>query len=300
MSDIIREESAHAIHGVNGRMFTLRRPPAPWKAGTFASQKWISESRPVKGYEKGAKLTVKMRFDDNCKNGHNDFAITGNITHPRYGDIAGDCLHDDIRDTFPEIAHLIKWHLTGTTGPMHYVSNTCYLAGDRDCHGHAKGDPSSWEERIYFYDSPVSHAIREKFAKFISERAGSGDFRVIALEGDKTASGYKFPPKYTFVGFGQKWHECPFDVREIAQQWADAINAGKWRIDRMATAFSEGKPRELDKARNVAVWPGATDEELSMPRADLERALLARLPGLLVAFRADIEACGFMWECPID
>jgi hypothetical protein len=26
--------------------------------------------------------------------------------------------------------------------------------------------------------------------------------------------------------------------------------------------------------------------------------LLARLPGLVAAFRADMEACGFAWEAP--
>lgn len=299
MSDIIRQESAHSIAGVPGRMFTLHRPPAPWKAGTFANQKWVSESRPVEGYGEGARLTVEMRFDDQCKNGHNDFAITGEIRRPRRGFEAGGCVHDEIAQAFPELAHLIRWHLTSTDGPMHYVANTCYLAGDRDCYGRAQGEPSSWESRIYFGTSPVSHPIGDKFAAFIRERAGTGDFHVVAIDGGTSTSGYKFSPKFTFLGFGERWHDCPFDTHRDAQEWADAVNAGAWKIERVPTAFSEGKPRELDNARKVAVWPDATDEQLSAPRANLEAALLARLPALLAAFRADIESCGFMWSCPL-
>lgn len=302
MSDIIRQESAHVIAGVPGRMFTLRRPPAPWKTGTFANQKWVSHSRPIKGYGPGAHLTAEMRFDDQCKNGKNDFSITASVETPsskRKNDIvAGGCLHDDIKQVFPELAHLIKWHLTGTQGPMHYVANTLYLAGDRDCSGRAKGDPSAWESRIYFATSPVSHAIGDKFAAFIRERAGTGEFVVVSIDHGASVSGYKFAPKFTFLGFGERWHECQFDTYREAQEWADAVNAGQWRIDRSPTAFSEGKARELDAARRTAVWPDATDEQLSAPRAELQAALSGRLPALLAAFRADMEACGFIWECP--
>jgi hypothetical protein len=53
----------------------------------------------------------------------------------------------------------------------------------------------------------------------------------------------------------------------------------------------EGKARELDAARSAAIWPDATDAELTAP--DLEARLIARLPALMAAFRADIEAQGF-------
>lgn len=304
MSDTIRNETAHVIHGVPGLLFTLRRPPAPWKAGTFASQKWVSESRPISGWGAGAKIKVEMRFDDHCKNGANDFAITATINSPassRRNDCeACGCLHDEIAQAFPELAHLIKWHLSGWRGPMHYVANAAYLAGDRDFNGRAKGEPSSFETVIYFADSPVHHKIKDSFAKFVSERAMTGDFHVVAIDGGTSPSGYKFSPKFTFAGYCEKWHECPFDSEREAQEWAQAVNAGAYRLDRIATAFSEGKPRELDKARRVAVWPDATDAELSVPRAELEAALAARLPTLVAALRADIEACGFMWECPSD
>lgn len=54
----------------------------------------------------------------------------------------------------------------------------------------------------------------------------------------------------------------------------------------------EDKARNLDAARSCAVWPEATDDQLCAPRAELEVALIARLPALLEAFRAAIIGAG--------
>ncbi len=56
------------------------------------------------------------------------------------------------------------------------------------------------------------------------------------------------------------------------------------------------KIRNLDHARSTAVWPEATDAELTEP--GLEERLKARLPALLVAFRKDVESLGLEWSNP--
>jgi hypothetical protein len=127
---IYRKEFAHAINGVQGRMHNrITRYDAPH---LFASQTWISKARDVsKQYGKNAVLSVEMRFDDNCKNGHASFAITGDVrisgTPDDKGWITGGRLHEDIAKTFPELAAFIPWHLTSTDGPMHYIANTLYF-----------------------------------------------------------------------------------------------------------------------------------------------------------------------------
>lgn len=156
---------------------------------------WISNQTIIasKYFIKGGvqyRITVQMRFDDQCKNGHSSFAITGEIdmkSGSRWIDDCSGCIHDEIAAHFPELAPLIKWHLMSTDGPMHYVANTCYLAGKKE--------------------------------------------------------------------------------------------------------------REFDAARHAAIWPDATDHQLSLPRADLEELLNARLPGLLAEFKlAMVETCGFIWS----
>jgi len=135
-------EKKHSINGVNGRYWVIKN------AGVRAdhchdAQKWISETRPIEGYGEPAFLRVEIRHDDSCKNGHNSFSITGEIKDKFGRDISGGCLHDDIVSVFPELAHLIKWHLSSTDGPMHYIANTLFWLGYQGyCGGELKDPPN--------------------------------------------------------------------------------------------------------------------------------------------------------------
>lgn len=92
--------------------------------------------------EKGRRMTItaQVRHDDGCGNGHNTFSITGNIfAGGRHK--SGGCIHGDIAKHFPELAPLIRFHLFDTEGgPVHYLANTVYLAGERDYNGLLKGE----------------------------------------------------------------------------------------------------------------------------------------------------------------
>jgi hypothetical protein len=66
------------------------------------------------------------------------------------------------------------------------------------------------------------------------------------------------------------------------------INCGEW-----VPVTGEGKERNLDAARQAAIWPDATDEELTSP--ELPDLLRARLPELLTDFRRAVESLGLKW-----
>ena len=162
--------------------------------------------RSLKGY---GTVQALVRFDDNCANGHCDLSVTGQFWEEGRRHYKGEpdecgCIHERIVHVFPELQQATDFHLCGTKGPMHYVANVVYLAGDRDCHG--------------------------------------------------------------FV--------------------------------RNAVEFSTGKPRELDGARRVAIWPEATDEQLSVPKEELTAALEARLPEILNQLRVIVEGLGFDYDFP--
>lgn len=55
----------------------------------------------------------------------------------------------------------------------------------------------------------------------------------------------------------------------------------------------EGKERELDAARKAALWPEATDADLTEP--GLKERLEARQSALLAEFRAAVESFGFVY-----
>lgn len=300
-------DKAMNVLGVDGRLThrTTKEGQAP---GLWFRQSWISEARPIAGYGPGAMIRAEMRFDDDPSNGHNCFAITGDVFNPtakRRQDrvIAGGCLHDDIARVFPELAPLIKWHLVSTDGPMHYVENTVYHAGNRDYNGKLKGEPRSFETFLQFGANPIKHKLGGKFAKFLQEAAAHPgrdrfDFEVLAYEHDDRGKPgkYQFGPKYTFGGFADKWHECPFDDESRALDFLKALQTCEPQFVSIATAWGEGKARELDHARSSAVWPEATDEQLSVEPAALRAALEARLPKLIADFREAMNGAGFFWS----
>jgi len=293
------QEHEHSINNVPGRMFTVHEPQEVRGNKVHRNQTWISEGRPVKGYGTNGVMHVKIRFDDECKNGHQSFSITADVytvESRRQKDIAASgCMNDEIANIFPELVPLIKWHLMSTDGPMHYIANTVYRASDRDANGRRKGEASAWRTVVYFGNSPVSHAVSEKLAQWI-EQHPRPQVKEIQHPDKGKPGAYQFAPKYTFNGFCERRHECPFNDEETARQWAAAFNTIDYRFDRITTGYSEGKTRDLDAARSSAVWPDATDEELSTERDTLKAALEARLPGLIAEFRADMERIGFLWE----
>jgi hypothetical protein len=302
---IVSEEFAHSINGVSGRMFARTVGGRNYKPGTFTSQKWGASREYTSGGSK-FRMSVKIRFDDDCRNGHNTFSITCDIDEARGGkwrEFGGGAAHEEIARVFPELAPLIKWHLCSTDGPMHYVANAVYLAGDRDHNGKRAGEPWAFEDAVSFGDNPIKHRLKAKFAKFLKEaepglNGDRYDFQVIDISEQKTSSTGKieYYRGFTFGGFGVAWYDCPFKTEADALDFLHALKHCGPIFHRMPTQFSEGKERQLEAARQVAVWPEATDAELCAEPDELKAALAARLPGLIAAFRADVEAAGFMWE----
>jgi len=105
---------------------------------------------------------------------------------------------------------------------------------------------------------------------------------------------YQYGPHYTVGGYGVEWHECPFRTRDEAEQWTKALENEPFQFVSAPTAWGEGKARNFDGARGVAIWPDATDEELSAPADELRAKLEARLPAIKAAFRAELDACGLL------
>lgn len=260
------------------------------------------------------RAVVLIRHDDECENGHETFSVTANIyggpyqeTDKRkcgYGEpVVCGCCHDILAAYVLEVAHLIKWHLVSTDGPMHYPVNAIYHAGDRDHNGHKAGEPSSWSHAIQFGSNPIKHKVSTKLWKWLKEESAHPghekyDFEVIRMDHENRAGEtFKFAPKYTYGGYphATRWHECPFDTEPEALEFLKALQKQDPQFLQVPTAWSDGKQRELDHARSNAVWPDATDEELMVEPEQLKAVLLARLPKLMEEFKAIVEAEGFKY-----
>lgn len=252
----VSEERAGSINGVEGRFFACTIGGRNYKSGTFTNQKWSSSREYREGSQK-LRMRVKIRFDDDCRNGHNTFSITCDIDAARGGiwtEWGGGAAHDDIARVFPEIAPLIKWHLVSSDGPMHYVANTVYHASNRDHNGLKAGETR----------------------QIINGKTQLPAWQIVALDADGNEIAFHDLEKHPDA---ETKPVCPYTLEY--RPWC---------------RVGEGKERDFKAARSTAVWPEATDEILSLEPAELSAMLKDRLPSLLASFRADVEAAGFSWE----
>lgn len=76
------------------------------------------------------RITVKIRLNDECKNGHADFSITGDIEKKHNNKWVwhrGGCIHEEILKHFPNFKIFVDLHLSDFRGvPMYAVENGIY------------------------------------------------------------------------------------------------------------------------------------------------------------------------------
>ena len=169
---------------------------------TKRQRKFFNAKFKEKGQTFGLVATV--RHDDDCGNGHNTFSITADLWELKNGmkkgnePVACGCLHDEIEKYFPtRLAQFLKWHLASTDGPMHYLANTLYMAGDRDCHGLRKGEIRIKETVVTFGQNLIQHLEnRQKFCAFLRANDGRYDLEILAIEHPNDGKlNYQFKPK---------------------------------------------------------------------------------------------------------
>lgn len=191
---------------------------------------------------------VTIRWDDEGGASHDPFSINSRNTFSITANIYDTCLsssgacHNDLLKIDPDLNKYIKFHLFNHNGPMHYLENVCYLAGDKDCWGGSPGEQRKGKDGLPLWNvTPV--------------------FK----DGSRLAG------------------------------YVEGINPLEQVTFKVEPVVHEGKARELDKARLAACWPEATDEQLCLPKAELERLLLNRLPALMQEFKNMVESLGFIY-----
>lgn len=155
----ITEDQAIELFGYKGTRFSVLVEP---ETGFIRKQKIMFVKETAK-----FKIAVTLRFDDEFNNGHEDFSITGDTWsrwNGRWREDSGGCIHNEIAEHFPNLKHLIKWHLVSTDGPMHYVANVVYHMSNRDFE--AARSVAVWSEAT---DEQLS-LEKEELTKLLLER----------------------------------------------------------------------------------------------------------------------------------
>ena len=162
---------------------------------------------------RAGRLMVEIRYDDSCGNGHNTFAITGEMK--RNGDrdsFLGGCIHNEIVDFFPELKKYIKWHLMKSEGPTHYLENTLYHLSDTDCFGNKKGEPLMAWVTLYTKDG----GIIDKICRSLIYRKSRKEFNKLIARMEK--DGYHFEVEYSDFSEGK---EVNLDGARCSAFWED-------------------------------------------------------------------------------
>lgn len=230
---IIKLESAIDLFGIDARAFGV---VADDVTGRILNQK-IGATRYYREDGSDYRISVSLRFDDGCRNGHESFTIAADIDEKRGNQwryYMGGCCHDEITKRFPELAHLIKWHLVSTDGPMYYLANTMYHADEH-------GPNMAW---VYFTgenDPLTLGEVKERSIGYLKE-----------IEARKVEG---------VPGYRVKWDEktakvANLDYARSSAVWPDATleqlrdeSALKARLPELMSAF------HLDMMRCGFVWP---------------------------------------------
>lgn len=240
-------------------------------------------------------LKIKIRYDDECGNGHNTFAITADLYRDSREWSSG-CLHNDIEKWAPELVHLIKWHSVTSKGPLHYIANTTFHARSVDTEGKKVGDPVKFEKVLKFENIPFTFKQQEQgFFKFLEENRDSFktmEINEIPYDGKES---YDFEPNYTIGGFlsegvSGKWYQCPFKTKNKAEEFLTALQTNNFEFIEIPVKWCKAVTPNLQAARSTAIWPNATLEQLQS-----KEQLNDRLPSLMKEFKDVIESLGFVF-----
>lgn len=243
------------------------------------------------------RIVVHIQYDDQHEDGYNTFSITG-VIYEKYNGVfikmKGGGIQKDIKIHFPELQKYIPFDSCSSNGPMNYVESTIYFAGDRDCFEKSKGQPLQWEKRAYFGDFPIAINIKEKFLEYCKNLSPIqiAGIEIISIDQEKIPI---VSPEWTFEGYTESWQDCPFSTKREAEEFLTALKEYPLNVKSIPISFSKGKERELDRARISAIWPEATDEELSVSKEELEQKLIDRLPALMETFKIYMIELGFTY-----
>lgn len=154
----------------------------------------IGENRT--GLQKEEKTVIKIRLNDECKNGHEDFSLTF-IVYEGDRDVAGGCNHEHILSLRPDLKPFADLHLSDAEGaPMHAIGNALYwYAGTlvdgcgQEYHGGSGRNGKTGDQCLKIF---LSHI-----------RGTQEDFNAIDLFGPRTAGEMSYILES--LGFRARW-----------------------------------------------------------------------------------------------
>lgn len=166
------------------------------------------------------KTVIKLRLNDECRNGHEDFSLTADIYEKdmrgNWRDVGGGCCHEHILALRPDLAPFAALHLSDWQGaPMHASANAWYWfqgaypeSADHSpnlgaCHGGTGSGAKTPQE------------CREIFKSYVR----ASDEQIVAIAAENPRTSQELQAVMEDLGFPQRWgNQAAFAISQL-EKW---------------------------------------------------------------------------------
>ena len=202
---------------------------------------------------------VTIRLNDECKNGHNDFSITGEVYQngkPKTDRnmICCGCCHNEILEAFPEFKIFVDLHLCSSDGyPMFLGQNPAYwvsIGDDKKAMCDLRCDSDMYDKLYPYY---IDNLL---FKKAIA------DYGLLDIWSEQAKKAIAYLEKLTGNEFIEDKHVPYFSEKEV-----ELLESGSITIEAVLNK------REIEKKEKRAKQIAKIEKEYSeqIKNADLER-----------------------------
>lgn len=169
-------------------------------------------------------VSVNIRLNDECKNGHQDFAITAEIyekaRNGRNVWMGGGCQHEEILKVFPEFKMFVDLHLCDYLGiPIHCSANGFYFL--------TKG---------FNKEKPTDENFEQVYCEYY--RVSSEQFAILKTSENET----QFAMHLINLGILEQWKL----EAEKAIEYLEELTQTNFVIDSVRTQFHAPKQEDIE------------------------------------------------------
>jgi len=222
-----------------------------------------------------ADIIVKIRLNDECKNGHQNFAITADIYKEGHrtdrAHICGGCCHEEIVKYFPKFKIFVALHLADFNGaPMYAVENGFYhlkegfnskSSGEefkREFCEYYRMTPAQFDE-IKDSEDSAEFSILLKDLGIIEQWKAEAEAAIKILEGltgdeflnDSTRSQYTEPTPENIEGYKRLKSEGYYTIEAKNERAKVAADAKRQKQIKELKESAQGKIDEINIELNV-------------------------------------------------
>lgn len=213
----------------------------------------------------GNIMRIRIRLNDECKNGHQDFAITADVWQrgkprtDRYW-IMGGCCHDEILAVRPDLKLFVDLHLCDYTGvPMYAIENGFYHL------------------REGFNESkPGQPDFKSKFCDYY--RITPDQFDILNTSQNQLQYGIKLQS----LGILKQWKAQANKAIAQLEEWTEK----KFLVDSVKTQFNAPTAEQLAEEKTRVENGYYTPEAIEQRRKD---AIAKEREKLVNSFKKEIE-----------